>query len=143
MDRATHYLRKHLWQPITKAIKRFGLIGDGDRIGVGLSGGVDSAVLLFALSSLRKRAPVAFEVIGLHVDVGMLETLCGLTGVELHTAQAPIAKALEARSAKTSPSRYAHIFAAAPSTPLQSPRDAARPLSVTIPTTLSRRSRSA
>ena len=109
MDRATQYLRKHFWQAITKAIKRFNLIQDGDRIGVGLSGGVDSAALLFALSSLRKRAPVSFEVVGLHVDAGygvdarMLETLCSLAEVELHVAQAPIAKVLEARSADTSP----------------------------------------
>lgn len=60
MDRETHYMRKHLWQPITRAIKRFELIQDGDRIGVGLSGGRDSSVLLFALSSLRKRGSGLF-----------------------------------------------------------------------------------
>jgi tRNA 2-thiocytidine biosynthesis protein TtcA len=109
-------MRKHLWQPITRAIKRFELIQDGDRIGVGLSGGRDSSVLLFALSSLRKRAPVSFEVMGLHVDCGFgidtrpLEALCSLAEVEFHTVQTPIAKALEARIADTSPcSLCAHL----------------------------------
>lgn len=108
VDREKHYVRRHLWQKVTKAIKAFDLIHDHDRIGVGLSGGKDSAMLLFALSALTKRAPVAFEVVGLHVDCGFgvnirtLEALCERADVDLHVSQAPVASALEDRSTGTS-----------------------------------------
>jgi len=107
-DRDKHYVRKHLWQRVTKAIKRFNLISDGDRIGVGLSGGKDSATLLFVLSALTKRAPVSFEVVGLHVDCGFgtdmrpLEALCERVGVGLQVSEAPIALALKNRPDKAS-----------------------------------------
>ena len=103
MDKEKHYIRKHLWQRITKAIKTFELIQDGDRIGVGLSGGMDSAILLFALTTLARRAPVSFQVTGLHVDSGFgvdmrpIQDLCEQVGVEFHVTRLPIAAALESR----------------------------------------------
>lgn len=108
MDPETQYARKHLWQQLTRAIKRFGLICEGDRIGVGLSGGKDSSLLLFALAALTRRAPVSFEVTGLHIDCGFgvntrqLEALCSRVGVDFHLSKVPVARALEGRSAGTS-----------------------------------------
>jgi len=63
-------LEARLAKKTTKAITEFGLIEDGDRIMVGLSGGKDSWALIQILDVLRVRAPVKFSVVALNVDSG-------------------------------------------------------------------------
>ncbi len=53
-----------------EAIQEWGLIDEGDRIVVGISGGKDSYTLLHLLRHFRGRSPVRFEVIALHIDQG-------------------------------------------------------------------------
>ena len=52
------------------AIRDFGMIADGDRILVGLSGGEDSMVLMHVLHHLQRRAPVRFGIFSATVDMG-------------------------------------------------------------------------
>jgi tRNA 2-thiocytidine biosynthesis protein TtcA len=54
----------------TRAITEFGLVEDGDRVMVGLSGGKDSWALMQILHVLRERAPIDFTVIGVNVNSG-------------------------------------------------------------------------
>ncbi len=53
-----------------QAIGDFGLIDEGDRILVALSGGKDSWTLLTVLDALRRRAPVNFTLIAVTVHPG-------------------------------------------------------------------------
>jgi tRNA(Ile)-lysidine synthase TilS/MesJ len=56
---------------VRKADTDFALIGDGDRIGIGVSGGKDSLLLLHALSLYRKFSHKHFEIIAFTVTLGL------------------------------------------------------------------------
>ena len=53
-----------------KAIRRYGMIEDGDRILVGVSGGKDSLTLLNLLHERRKRVSVHYDVIPVYINLG-------------------------------------------------------------------------
>ena len=76
-----------------KAIQEYGLISDGDRILVGISGGKDSLVLLQGLILLRRFIGIDYEVVGVTLDMGFKDKkadfspvaeLCERQGVEYH-----------------------------------------------------------
>jgi tRNA 2-thiocytidine biosynthesis protein TtcA len=63
-------LETRLAKKATQAIVEFGLIEDGDRVMVGLSGGKDSWALMQILDVLQQRAPIDFSIIGVNVNSG-------------------------------------------------------------------------
>lgn len=74
-----------------KAIEKYDLIQNGDKIAVGLSGGKDSLALLVGLSKLKSYLKINFELIAIIVDNGNpenkfenLESFCRKYNVPLH-----------------------------------------------------------
>lgn len=64
------YSEKEIRSLVGKAIHRYGLIQDGDRILVGVSGGKDSLTLLHLLKERLKRVPIKYELRAVHIDLG-------------------------------------------------------------------------
>jgi len=63
-------LDKRVRRLVGKAICEYGLIEDGDRILVGVSGGKDSLTLLKVLAEREKVVPIGYELVAVNVDLG-------------------------------------------------------------------------
>ena len=61
-------LAKRIRRQVGEAIADFGMIEEGDRVMVCLSGGKDSYGMLDVLSSLKIKSPVKFELIAVNLD---------------------------------------------------------------------------
>lgn len=73
--------RQRLLRASGKAIVDYGLIEEGDRVLVALSGGKDSYAMLTLLEEHRRRAPISFTLVAWHLDQGQP----GYDGVPLRT----------------------------------------------------------
>ncbi len=79
---------KRITSRVRKAVEDYDMIQSGDKIGVGVSGGKDSLVLLGALASLSRYYPKKFTVVGLTLDMGYkadysgIQRYCDNLGVE-------------------------------------------------------------
>lgn len=80
-----------------RAIDTYGMIDEGDKIAVGISGGKDSLTLLYALANLRRFYPKKFDIIAITINLGFpgfdtseIAKLCEKLGVEYYVEETEI-----------------------------------------------------
>jgi tRNA 2-thiocytidine biosynthesis protein TtcA len=90
-------LEARVARKVTKAITEHGLVEDGDRVMVGLSGGKDSWALIQILDVLRERAPIDFSIVAVNINSGyaafrhdQVTEACAARGWELHVEHTTI-----------------------------------------------------
>ena len=59
---------QQLLGPLRAAVQRYGMIGEKDRVAVGVSGGKDSLTLLVLLAKLRRFYPLPFTLTAITLD---------------------------------------------------------------------------
>lgn len=74
---------QQLYSHVRRALDDYGMVEDGDKIAIGISGGKDSLTLLYALAGLRKFYSKKFDLVAISVDLGIapidmsaIEQLC-------------------------------------------------------------------
>ena len=65
---------KVLNRQVGKAQQAYGMIQEGDRVAVGISGGKDSFTLMWILQERLSRIPVKYHLQGIHIDPGFDDT---------------------------------------------------------------------
>ena len=98
----TSDLETRIAKRVTKAITDYGLIEDGDRVMIGLSGGKDSWALIQILDVLRRRAPIDFSLVAVNIDSGYegyehqkITDTCAARGWECHIEHTQIGGTIE------------------------------------------------
>jgi tRNA 2-thiocytidine biosynthesis protein TtcA len=81
---------KALNRAVGKALHRYTMLHDGDRVLVGLSGGADSLTLMWILADRQARVPIHYKLFPVHIDPGFedgfgesLEDYCKLSDFSL------------------------------------------------------------
>lgn len=108
--------RKWFLGRVKKAVTDFGMIENGDRVAVGMSGGKDSTSLLHALRLISRSAPVKFELEAVFIDMGwpmdvpLLEEFCRAREISLHIVKTDIAEIVfEVRKGENPCALCAHL----------------------------------
>lgn len=101
---------QQLYSYVRRAVDDYQMIGHGDKIALGISGGKDSLTLLYALAGLRSFYPQPFELTAVTVDLGLPETdwkpvqeLCRQLRVEYHVIPTQIARIVFEEHREASP----------------------------------------
>ncbi|MCL2340311.1 MAG: PP-loop domain-containing protein [Proteobacteria bacterium] len=54
---------------VGRAMHDYAMLADGDRVAAAVSGGMDSLVLAWLLADWRRKAPIAYELTAVHIDM--------------------------------------------------------------------------
>lgn len=84
---------------IGRAIIDYGMLADGDKVAVAVSGGKDSLTLLKILHERRKFVPISYDLLAVHIDMGphygdsaQLETYLASLAIPYHIEKVDITR---------------------------------------------------
>ncbi len=90
---------KRMLSFVRRAVDDYGMIEEGDRIAVGISGGKDSLALLLTLAEMRRFYPKHYELYAITIDMGFegsdfseIEEFCRRCNVKYKIIKSEIAK---------------------------------------------------
>ncbi len=90
---------KRLLSFVRRAVDDYGMIADGDKIAIGVSGGKDSLALLEVLAEMRRFYPKKYDVCAITIDMGFegsdfsdVAELCRRIKVEYKVVKTEIAR---------------------------------------------------
>lgn len=63
---------------IGRALHKYGMLADGDRVMIAVSGGIDSLVLCRVLDLWRRKAPINYQLLPVHLDMGFAGYIPGI-----------------------------------------------------------------
>jgi tRNA 2-thiocytidine biosynthesis protein TtcA len=94
---------------VKRTIYNYKMIADGDRVAVGISGGKDSAAMLYIMKHFQKHSPIIFNLVAVYVDLGWpsdpapLQDLAARLELDLHIEKTAIAKVVFERRQEKNP----------------------------------------
>jgi tRNA(Ile)-lysidine synthase TilS/MesJ len=83
---------------VKKTIIKYGMLKEGDKLALGVSGGKDSSALLYIMSLVQSHAPFHFSMQAIFVDMGWemdiapLEDLCSNLGIPFNVEKTRISR---------------------------------------------------
>ena len=94
---------------VKRTIYNYKMIKEGDRVAVGISGGKDSAALLYILALFRRHAPFDFDIQAVYIHLGWavnldpLQQLADMIDVPLHVEETVIKRIVFERRQEKNP----------------------------------------
>lgn len=82
-------LKKSVNHRIGLALHTYEMLDDGDRVMIAVSGGIDSLVLVWLLKFWRRKAPIDYDLLAVHLDMGFGENEDELVAVQLERLDLP------------------------------------------------------
>ena len=82
-------LKKSVNHRIGLALHTYGMLADGDRVLLAVSGGVDSLVLVWLLRFWLDKAPIDYELLAVHLDMGFGENEAAQVAAQLDRLKQP------------------------------------------------------
>jgi tRNA 2-thiocytidine biosynthesis protein TtcA len=75
---------------VGRAMHLYRMLADGDRVMIAVSGGIDSLVLAWLLKEWRRKAPIRYELLAVHLDMGFSGTEYDLVREQLCRIDLPM-----------------------------------------------------
>lgn len=75
---------------VGRAMHLYQMLADGDRVMIAVSGGIDSLVLSWLLKEWRRKAPIHYELLAVHLDMGFGGVEYEQVREQLHSIDLPM-----------------------------------------------------